>query len=362
MADIISGMNGGIKMNRTLSLTLSLALAAGTALAGDFTYTQRTEITGGSMKQMMNMLGRFAKGVTEPQTSTVYLKGGKMATHAAKSIAVMDAEAGTMTSIDLDRKEYSVITFEEMVAAMKKMSEKMQGNKQDAEARSSMKVSLDDKGAGRTVAGVATRNLLMKIDTETTVVDKKSGKEVTIQSSIENDMLIGKAEGSEAFREFAKAMEGKFPLQQVPLQAMMQGVIDVDGLKEAGKKMAEVDGLPLFSVTRMINSGTPGMPPPRQSGVREERPTPSAGDAVAGALGGRLGRFGGLGRKAQEAPKKAEPAPEPQPAASAEPQQNVALELTSEVTSFNSGAVNPSVFAVPAGFKEVEHQMKKMAR
>jgi len=352
-------------MKQILNLAAVAALTLTTAFGADFTYTQRTEITGGSMKQMMSMLGRFAKGINEPQTSTVYLKGGKMATHAAKSISIMDAEAGTMTSIDLDRKEYSVITFEEMLASMKKMSEKMQGNK-DSGAKMNMKVSVDDKGAGRTVAGIATRNLLMKIDTDTTVVDKKTGKEATLTSTIENDMHIGKTSGSEAFREFARAMQGKFPLQQIPMQAMMQGGIDFDGLKEASKKMAEVDGLPLFTVTRMSNAGAPGMPPPQQqqSGTREQQPKPSAGDAVAGALGGRLGRFGGLGRKPKEEPKKPEPAPEPQaaPAAGVAPAANTLLEMTSEVLSFNDGAVNPSVFAVPAGFKEVENPMKKMAK
>lgn len=354
-------------MNRILSLAAVAALSVSAALGADFTYTQRTEITGGSMKQMMSMLGRFAKGINEPQTSTVYLKGGKMATHMPKNISIMDAEAGTMTSIDLDRKEYSVITFEEMLASMKKMSEKMQGNK-DASAKMNMKVSLDDKGAGRTVAGVATRNMLMKIDTDTTVVDKKTGKEATMTSTIENDMHLGKTAGSEAFREFARHMQGKFPLQQIPMQALMQGGVDVDGLKEAGKKMSEVDGFPLFTITRMINAGMPGMPPPQQQqqpSAREEQPKPSAGDAVAGALGGRLGRFGGFGRKPKEEPKKPEPAPEPAPAAGAAPAApaaNVLLEMTTEVLSFNNGAVNPSVFAVPAGFKEVENPMKKMAK
>lgn len=354
-------------MKQIPTLAAVAAFTLTTAFGADFTYTQRTEITGGSMKQMMSMLGRFAKGINEPQTSTVYLKGGKMATHMPKNISIMDAEAGTMTSIDLDRKEYSVITFEEMLASMKKMSEKMQGGNKDSSAKMNMKVSVDDKGAGRTVAGIATRNLLMKIDTDTTVVDKKTGKEATLTSTIENDMHIGKTAGSEAFREFARAMQGKFPLQQIPMQAMMQGGIDFDGLKEASKKMAEVDGLPLFSVTRMTNAGAPGMSPPQQqSGAREEQPKPSAGDAVAGALGGRLGRFGGFGRKPKEEPRKPEPAPEPQAAASsapaAAPAANTLLEMTTEVLSFNDGAVNPSVFAVPAGFKEVENPMKKMAK
>lgn len=361
-------------MNRVYAIALTTVLAAATALGADFTYEQRSEITGGSMKQMMNMLGRFSKEASGPQTTKTYISGGRMSTHAGRTVTIMDAGAGTMTSVDLDKKEYSVMTFEEMAAAMKKMSEKMSAAKQqDANARANMKVSLDDKGAGRTVAGVSTRNMLMKIDTETTVTDKKTGKEVTMTSSMENDMHVGKAPGSEAFQEFAKAMQGRFPIQQMPMQALMQGGVDVEGMKAAGKKMSEIDGLPLYSVTRMINMGMPGMPPPRQqqqtqmpNSQAENAARQTASNAAGSAISRRLGRFGGIGRAAandatqrpQQAPPPPPPAPEAQPAASG---SNVLMELTTEVLSFSSSPIDASVFAVPLGFKEVESPMKKMA-
>ena len=373
-------------MNKTLVFCLAWAVT-GAAAAADFTYTQRTEVTGGSIKQMMGMFGRLAKGVNEPQTSTVYLSGGQMATHSGQNISVMDANAGTITSIDTNRKEYSVITFQEMVDAMKKMGEKMKAGAKDGDAKASMKVSLDDKGAGRDIAGVATHNMVMKIVSETTVTDKKSGQQAVIASTVENDMLIGKAPGSEAFKEFAQAMQGKFPLQQVPFQALMQGGIDMDGLREAGKKMAEIDGLPLYSVMRIGNAGDPNAPPmpAQQSGGQQpeitgpsisQEATETAAESAAESVAGRIGRFGGFGglarRKVRETGSKPRSAPAPAPAPAAEPApaptqaqtpgSNVLIELTSEVTSFSSGAVNPSVFAVPLGFKEVENPMKKMAR
>ena len=359
-------------MNRILAIVLSTVLAAAAALGADFTYEQKTEITGGSMKQMMSMLGRFSKGAAGPQTTTTYVSGGKMAMKAAQTMTIMDASAGTMTNVDLDKKEYSVITFEEMAAAMKKLSEKMSARAPQANGKSNMKVALDNKGPGRTVAGVPTRNMLMKIDTETTITDKKTGKEATLTSSIENDMHVGKVPGSEAFQEFAKAMQGKFPIQQVPMQAMMQGGLDMEGMKAAGKKMAEIEGFSLFSVMRMSNMGMPGMPSPQEqsqgNSQRDEAGRQAAGSAAESATAGRLGRFGGLAglgrRAADNSAKKQEqaPAPSAQPAAQpASTGSNVLMEMTTEVLSFSSKPIDPSVFAIPAGFKEVENPMKKMA-
>jgi hypothetical protein len=369
---MIETVNGGNSMKRFFAFACAMVLAAVVAPGADLTYEQKSEVTGGSLKQMMAMMGRFSKGASGPQMSTTYISGGKMATKSAQTTMIMDAAAGTMTSVDLDKKEYSVVTFEEMVAAMKKMSEKMNANTPPG-AKSSMKVTVDEKGAGRTVAGVSTKNLLMKVDTETTAVDKKTGKEATLTSSIENDMHVGKMPGSEAFLEFAKAMEGRFPIQQIPMQAMMQGGVDIEAMKAASKKVAEFGGLPLYSVARVTGMGMPGMPPPQQqqpqsNTQRDDAARQAAGSAADSATAGRLGRFGGLagiGRRAAEnSTKRQEPPPQQRDTAAqpAPASSGVLMELTTEVLSFHSKPVDASVFAVPAGFKQVESPMKKMAQ
>jgi hypothetical protein len=38
------------------------------------------------------------------------------------------------------------------------------------------------------------------------------------------------------------------------------------------------------------------------------------------------------------------------------------MELTTELTSFSSGAADSSKFEVPAGFKQVEHDMAKQLK
>jgi hypothetical protein len=72
---------------------------------------------------------------------------------------------------------------------------------------------------------------------------------------------------------------------------------------------------------------------------------------LAGAAAG--GMLGGFGKKKKEEPRT----PEPKPAASAEPKPF--METTSEITAFGTEPIPDSTFAIPAGYKEVEHEMKK---
>ena len=86
----------------------------------------------------------------------------------------------------------------------------------------------------------------------------------------------------------------------------------------------------------------------------------AAGQAAAGAALGRtrlggLAGIGGLGRKKPEEPKPAEQA------APAPLQPVVLMEQVTEISSL-AATVDASKFAVPTGFKQVEHEMKKLAK
>ena len=84
-------------MKRNLSAML---LIAGLAAGADFSYVERTEMTGGALKKMMGFMGRFAKGVNEPISSTHAYSGNKKATVAAKSHEIWDLNAETITSTE----------------------------------------------------------------------------------------------------------------------------------------------------------------------------------------------------------------------------------------------------------------------
>src|ERR1700704_952159 len=83
-------------------------------LLADFSYDQTTKMTGGAMMGMMKIAGAFSKQVREPVQTTVLVKGNHMA-HSSKDHAqIIDLDSETITEVNFQKKQYSVMTFAEM--------------------------------------------------------------------------------------------------------------------------------------------------------------------------------------------------------------------------------------------------------
>ncbi len=80
-------------------------------------------------------------------------------------------------------------------------------------------------------------------------------------------------------------------------------------------------------------------------------PRPSVSDAIGGALGAKLGGFGGFGKKKkQDAPAADTPASD-----SAATNSSASLmEMTVDNTGFATSGIDASIFQVPGGLKKVE--------
>src|SRR5579872_4107607 len=108
-------------LRRFVSIGGILLFASATLLA-DFSYQQTSTITGGMMKSVMKVAGVFSKQAREPIQSTIAVKGDRMVTRSAMHIQIVDLANETMTSIDPQKKQYSVMTF----AQFKQMMDQMQ--------------------------------------------------------------------------------------------------------------------------------------------------------------------------------------------------------------------------------------------
>ena len=366
-------------MKRNLS---SMLLIAGLAAGADFSYVERTEMTGGALKKMMGFMGRFAKGVNEPISSTHTYSGNKKATVASKSHEIWDLNAETITSINAESKEYSVITFAEMAQLTMAMAEQMSQAVQKkpetpVDATAKWKASFDKNGQTRQVAGVTANGGTMKMELEAS--NTKTGQSGVMKMDI--DMWMGKLPGWEVKQAFDKKVGEKFASHAAAgpqLQAMAQaGPAAMEAMKEAGKKISELGEMTLASVTKMYSDSIPNMPDgapgskqssgPSAGQVVKEEATREAEYEAARRVGGRLGGLGGrlggrLGQMGRNKPKEesqskpAEPSASSAPATPAGP--GVLMEMTTEVISYSSSADN-SAFQIPAGFKQVEHPMKK---
>lgn len=364
----------------------SLILAGGLLGAADLSYVEKTQMTDGALVRMTAMLGRLAKGVTDPITTTHSYSGNKKASVSAKSHEIWDLSNETITSVNDANKEYSVITFAEMAQLAAAMAERMSqqqraGTQPGSTATAKWNASFEKNNQTKQVAGVETHGGTLKLEMEAT--DTKTGQSGAMKMDIE--MWMGQIPGWQVKHDFDRKAGEKLGAQAGPhMQALAQaGPAAMDAMKEAGKKIAEMGDMQLASVTRIFSDNVPNAPadtssssPSSSSKPAGETVNQSAQDEAArqaenevsrrsgrfGGLGGRLGsRIGQMSRKSSS---DSQPAATEAPAATASsaPAQSggpgVLAAFTTEVVSFSS-TVDPSVFQVPAGYKQVEHPMKK---
>jgi hypothetical protein len=323
-------------------------------LPADFSYQQTTTVTGGMMASLMKVAGVFSKSATEPVRTTVSVKGDMMMHRGPNDASIIDLNAQTITRIDFQKKTYSVMTFAEMKAAMEQAAQKAQNqkNKQGNTQQMDFKVSADATGKTRQINGIETKEMLLKMEMQST--DQKSGQ--TGGMTINTDMWIAPGiAGYQEVRDFNRRMAEK--LDWNPSGNMFMANPSVSqGMAGMAKEMSKVDGMPVLQLTVMGMAGQPSgsgdagaQPPPQQQQQQQAPPT-----SLGGVLGGRLG-LGGLGRKKQDQP--AQPAADSGDKAPSTP--GSLLEMTTALSDFASTPVDASLFAVPAGFKKVEADLKK---
>lgn len=315
------------------------AIAAGMLLA-DFSYEQTSKITGGMVASMMKVAAAFSKQAREPVRDTVAVKGDRMWHGNDTRGQVIDLGKETITSIDFQKKTWSVMTFAEMTQALDDMSRKM---KQDKQGDVHFKVSAKATGKTRQIGGAEAREMLLTMEMEG--VDQKSGQ--TGGMVITTDIWMApKASGYDEVRDFQRRMAEK--LNWTPGASMIgmgqPGV--AKGMAEVYKESAKLDGMPVLQETRMTGQGQAASPADApQQPQAQAQPAPSTSSALGGALAGRLG----LGRKKPDASSQSAPADT----------SGSLLEMTTEMGNFSAAPVDASRFEVPAGFKQKASDLRR---
>jgi hypothetical protein len=314
------------------------------SLFADFSYRENTKITGGAVMGAMKVAGALSKNVRESMdtTATVAVKGNRMAHRSAYRLSLIDLDARTITDVDLQKKQYSVMTFDEMKQALEAMSKKMKEN-QNADVK--LRVSADATGKTKDISGYATKEVLVKIVMEMTdPKTNQNGSMVVFTDLWIADNVPGYAEVKEFYKKMAEQ------LNWTPGGGMFTQQPEIaKGMAEAFKEVSKMNGAPVFQKMVM---GPEGIQPPSSDAPQpaaQEKPKPSAGSVIGGALGGRFG----LGKK------KSDPPPQEQ-----QPQQGSApsgsmIEMETHYSDFATTA-DASLFEIPAGLKQVESEIKKI--
>lgn len=372
-------------MIRRTVILAGFALGCATLAFGDFQYQQTTKITGGSLMSMMRMMGRFsgqAKQALDPVTQAVYLKGNRMAEVGKDSTQIIDLDQETITHIDHAKREYYVMTFEQMKKAMEDSAKQMEQKMKERPVETAQPAGqtadrpevtfhakVRDGGQSKQFSGLDTKLTILTLEME--AKDKESGQKGAM--AVTADMwLAPEIPGYGAVREFHRKMAVKMGMMMAPGMAQMAGMQSsmFKGFGDLAKESSKLKGVPIFQVTRM-GATADGQPLPPAS----EAPLPpskdpdfnlgqAAGDAATqsatqqalgrlggiGKLGGLGGGLGGFGKKKKQEPPPEQPVSSPSQAATA----SVLMEMETEISGFSSGAVDASSVAVPSGYKQIE--------
>src|SRR5882762_9875529 len=194
-------------VHKLRSFFMLVCLPAG--LLADFSYEQTTKMTGGAMMGMMKIAGAFSKQVREPVQTTVSIKGNRMV-HSSKDHAqIIDLDSETITEVNFQKKQYSVMTFAEMTQAMEQAMQRGRASKAEnkpSDTTTELKVDIKETGQRKQVGGYDAKEMIMTMEMAAT--DQKTGNKGSMV--VTNDMWIAPTvPGYEEVREFHKKMAAK---------------------------------------------------------------------------------------------------------------------------------------------------------
>ena len=233
---------------KTVPVSILSALLALPALA-DFSYQETTRITGGSMVRMMKMVPGGGKAL-DPQTSQVYLKGSKLATVTQENISIIDLDAETMTSVDMNKKTFAVITFQEMAQALEAAKAKMeaelkkQNRGQQADVDMSFSVKVNETGQRKRISGYDTKEMEMLMEMQV------SGQQNPGVGAMQFDIsmwMTPDIDGYDQVRQFYLRMSQKMdwhPRMAGLASAMSMQPGMSQGMAEMMKEVQKLEGVP----------------------------------------------------------------------------------------------------------------------
>ncbi len=333
-------------MNRMLCTILVVLIAMAAApgnLWSDVKSAEKSQIKfEGMMGRVMGMFG--GKAMKEGTVISVAVKGNRKMTADEYTGQIIDLDEEKVYSLDMRKKAYEAVTFEEMrrrmQEAQEKASEAMKESKDEQQPSGremEIDFSLKESGQQRNINGFDCREVVMS------VTAREKGK--TLEESggmvLTSNMWLGpKIHALKEIEDFdlryAQALAGPMAgLTADAAQQMAAALAMYPALKDMiGKMQAEkvnMDGTPVLTVTTIETIRSPEqMSQERQSNEEQADVTSTRG------IGGLLGRkvFG----------KK--------PAAQAQASNRATvLTMNHELVSFSTN-VAASDLVIPPGFKE----------
>ena len=292
------------------------------------------------------------------------------------TVQIIDLDGRRFIDINPKTQTYTIMTFEQMKQQMLQAQERMKqeqakqaGQHPNANLKITPKIESSETGATRNILGLDTKEAKIKMEMLMESTDPKAqGQQVSMVTSTDS-WIASTVPGYDEFRQFYVKMAKE--MDWVP-GAMMSGMANSNvqiSMAELKKNNIKLGGMPLLQTVSMTLGGN-GMPsaaasgqapasapPPPSQPAQTQEPT-SAKDAITQSIAGHFG-LGGFGKKKKvDQPAASQPASadSSQPANASAPAgtPGALMEMTIEVTSFSSSALDKSLFDVPAGYTQVQ--------
>ena len=354
---------GSAQADVVIERTTSVEGVGGMAFA-NMSGSSKTSISGdksrtdNDMKMQSKIVGFLARNAIGPSAEIVLLDQGKL------------------YHLNMNKKEYTETTFEQLRAQMQKMSDQMSSsadkNQPSAVDQSKCvwlpaKVDVTKSGEKAQFAGYDAQRVT--VTATQPCQDKETGAICEIALVLDQWTSADFAESSEA-RKFYTAYASKMGFDPSNSQDVSERAKALFGQykgvwSEVAAKMQSVKGYPLKSSFTLGLGGPQCKDSNSQSAQtsQTDNSSPSPGSALSpgsatspsGFAGAMVGKLGGLFQKKKDAADGPAAPPGPAVAPVAMPPGDVALmTVSSQLVSVSTNAVSADAFNVPAGFKKIE--------
>ncbi|HEY6456671.1 MAG TPA: hypothetical protein VIY90_15465 [Steroidobacteraceae bacterium] len=335
-----------------VTITRSMSVEGVGAMAlGNMAGTSRTTISGNrsrtdsDMKMQSRLVGFLARNAVGPSAEIVLLDEDKV------------------DHLNLNKKEYTETTFEQMRGQLQQAADQMNSNadrKQPSAVDQSKcewlpaKVSVNRTGEKAQFAGFDAERAI--ITAAQPCQDKESGSICEVAIILDQWMSTGFSENAEA-RKFYGAYAAKMGLDQASLEDASQRAkalfSQYQGIwTEVAAKLQGMKGYPVkSSFTLALGGAQCKDSKAQQSQASQDSDDSGSSGGLSGAIAGKLG--GLFHKKKDDTDAAATPAPTTTPVPV--PAGDVALmTVSSQLLSVSTDGASPDAFVVPADFKKQE--------
>jgi len=352
---------------------------------GDFKYSESSKVTGGAMNSMVKFAGAFSKQARQaagPVESTTYVKGNRMRKDEADGHSqIIDLDGRRIIYLDSQKRTYSVMTFDQMKAAMERARAQAQAQSQNASQPQSRqqanvqitpKVDVTRSGKTATILNLPASEVQMNLDIEMQSTDPSTQGQSASMWVKSDSWVTPHIPGYEELTAFRQKLGRE--LDWMP-GAMLGGNPQMSqGMAQLRQHADELNGFPLLQYVSMgmaANGQTTeqgGQAPSTQPQQAQTQSTDSQSlsqltnprDAIAKSLGGMFGR-----RKKQNQDQPADAGSTGAPASgqppAPPPTQGSLMDMTVQVTSYSSDPLDAGLFEAPPGYTLVPSEFEAQA-